>query len=90
MAMNWVKKWVPIVSLAVAPLAHAEGQVIETAQQAIAGTVQSAPSVNDFQEKQIQELSKEVQELRAEANASQVGDDGRTFVGDPDSHPLWP
>jgi hypothetical protein len=90
MAMNWVKKWVPIVSLAVAPLAHAEGQVIDTAQQAIAGTVQSAPSVNDFQEKQIQELSKEVQELRAEANALQVRDDGRTFVGDPDSHPLWP
>jgi hypothetical protein len=91
MAMKWVKKWVPIVSLAVAPLAHAEGKGMETAQQVTAETVQSVIRVNDVQEKQILELTKEVQELQAEANSSRDRDDARAyFVGDVDSHPLWP
>jgi hypothetical protein len=88
---NWTKKWVPVLSLALAPVAFAENTgAMETAGKATVTTSQSATS-SDVQEQKIAELQKEVDALRAEtAKARQANLDAQATLGDPNDHPLWP
>ena len=85
---SWVKKWIPIVSLAVVPIAQAQNTgAMETARVTTADTTRSAVQAKP-EEKQIQELQKEVDSLRAGYNAEQTDGNAREFL-DQNSHPLW-
>ena len=89
--MNWTKKWIPVLSLALAPVAFAEDNgAMTTAAKATVATNQTvAPS--DAQEQKVQELEKQVEALRIEvAKARQANDDAQAALGDPNVHPLWP
>jgi hypothetical protein len=88
---NWTKKWVPVLSLALAPSAFAEDNgSMETAGKATVTTSQSATS-SDSQERKIRELQREVDALRPEvAKARQANADAQPTLGGPNDHPLWP
>jgi uncharacterized protein YceH (UPF0502 family) len=89
---SWVKRWIPLLSLAVVPIAQAQSAgAMDTARQATADATRSATPVNDSEEQQIQALKKEVASLTAALNSEQSGGEVRNaFPEDPDSHPLWP
>ena len=88
--MNWTKKWIPVLSLALAPVAFAEETpAMDTAGKATVATSQSATS-GDVQEEKIQELQKQVETLRAEvAKERQANLDAQVTLGDLNG-PFWP
>ena len=54
---SWVKRWIPLLSLAVVPIAQAQSAgAMDTARQATADATRSATPVNDSEEQQIQAL----------------------------------
>jgi hypothetical protein len=86
---SWMKKWIPILSLAVVPIAQAQDTVVlKTASEATADTVRSAADAKQG-EQQIQELQKEVDAIRSELADDRDLGNVREFL-DQDSHPLWP
>ncbi len=86
---SWMKKWIPILSLAVVPIAQAQDTVaFKTTSEATADTVRGAAETKQG-EQQIQELKKEVDAIRSELAAERDLRNVREFV-DQDSHPLWP
>jgi len=89
---GWMKKWVPLLSLAVIPVAQAESVgAMDGAKQATVETVASSTPTEDAQKKQVEALQREVAALRAEAGALQLSSNVRTDdPSDVDSHPLWP
>jgi hypothetical protein len=84
-----MKKWIPILSLAVVPIAQAQDTVaLKTASEATADTVRSAAEAK-HREQQLQELKKEVDAIRDALAVERDLRNMREFV-DQDSHPLWP
>ena len=89
---GWMKKWASMLTLAVIPVAQAEGVgATDGVKQATVEIVASCTAVEDAQKKQIEALQGEVAALRAEVGAGQLSSDVRTdHPSDVDSHPLWP
>jgi uncharacterized protein YlxW (UPF0749 family) len=89
---SWVKRWIPVLSFAVVPIAQAQSTAaMDSARQATADATRSVTPVNDSEQQQIQALKKEVASLTAALNSEQSGGEVRNaFPEDPDSHPLWP
>jgi hypothetical protein len=89
---GWMKKWVPMLILAVNPVAQAEGvRATDGVKQATVEVVASCTPIEDAQKKQIDALQREVAALQAEVGAGQLSSDVRTdHPSDVDSHPLWP
>jgi hypothetical protein len=84
-----MKKWIPILSLAVVPIAQAQDTVaLKTASEATADIVRSAAEAKQG-EQQLQELKKEVDAIRDALAVERDLRNMREFV-DQDSHPLWP
>ena len=90
--MNGFKNWITLAALAVAPVTFAQGT--RTMEEAKASTVDVALTATPVQAgdaPQVDDLRKEIDALRSEVNAQQQREDRRReFLGDPDSHPLWP
>jgi hypothetical protein len=85
---SWVKKWIPILSLAVVPIAQAQDTVaVKTASEATADTVRSATEAKP-EVQQIQGLQKEVDTIRSELAERDLSN-AREYL-DQDSHQLWP
>jgi hypothetical protein len=86
---GWMKKWIPILSLVVVPIANAESTgAVEAANRTEASTVLAlAPAKSE--EQTIQELQAEVQSIRAELDSERSRGEVREYL-DQDSHPLWP
>ena len=86
---GWMKKWIPILSLVVVPIANAESTgAVEAANRTEASTVFAlAPAKSD--EQTLQELQAEVQSIRAELDLERSQGEVREYL-DQDSHPLWP
>ncbi len=86
---GWMKKWIPILSLVVVPIANAESTVaVEAANLTEASTV-SALAPAKSEEQKIQELQAEVHSISAELDSEQSRGEVREYL-DQDSHPLWP
>ena len=86
---GWMKKWIPILSLVVVPIAEAQStEAFDTASQAAADTVLSAAPAKP-KEQQIQELQAEVMSLRSELDSERAPGEQREYLNQ-DSHPLWP
>jgi len=92
MAMKSLKRWIPVVSLAVAPLAYAQSsEAMDSVRQAASHAVVAATPVKSVEEQQIDDLRKELDAVRSDLNAQREQEDRRLMViGDPDSHSLWP
>jgi hypothetical protein len=86
---GWMKKWIPILSLVVVPIASAESTgAVEAASRTEASTMFAlAPAKSE--EQKIQELQTEVQSLRSELDSERSRGELRDYL-DQDSHPLWP
>ena len=89
---NWMKKWLPLLSLVVVPVAQAKDTTaMDTAAQATVETSKSSTPAPDAQrEKQIEDLQREVAALRTEVDADLSRSDVREYASDVDSHPNWP
>jgi hypothetical protein len=92
MNVKWLQKWMMLGSLALAPLALAQGTgAMDEGMQASADAVLTAMPVKTVEEQQIEALAKELDAIRADLATQRARDDQRQMVlGDPDSHPLWP
>jgi hypothetical protein len=86
---GWMKKWIPILSLVVVPIANAESPgAVGAASQTEASTVLTlAPA--KAEEQKIQELQAEVQSIRSELGSELAQGEVREYL-DQTSHPLWP
>lgn len=86
---SWMKRWIPILSLAVVPIAEAQDTVaLTTASEVTADTMRSATETNQG-EQQLQELKKEVDAIRSELAVERDQHTVREYL-DQNSHPLWP
>jgi len=90
--MNSLKKWIPVVLLAGAPLAYAQNtETMDNAKQASTAMVLAATPQKSVEEQQIDSLQKDLEAIRSDLAAQRERDDRRDLVlGDPNSHPLWP
>ena len=86
---GWMKKWIPILSLVVVPIANAESTgAVEAASRTEASAVLArAPAKSE--EQKIQELQAEVHSMSAELDSERSQGEVREYL-DQDSHPLWP
>ena len=87
-----MKKWLPLLTLAVVPVALAEeAPAMDTAAQATVETAKSStPAPEAQQAKQIEDLQRQVEALKAEVAADQSQSGTREYASDVDSHPNWP
>jgi hypothetical protein len=86
---SWMKRWIPVLSLVVVPIAQAQStSAVDTARQATADTTRGAVKAPQ-EEQQIQELQKEVDAVRSEFDAARAEGNERTF-DESNSHELWP
>jgi len=90
--MNGFKNWITLAALAVAPATFAQGtRTMEEAKASTVDVALTATGVQARNEQQVDDLRKEIDALRSEVNEQQQREDRRReFLGDPDSHPLWP
>jgi len=90
--MNGFKNWIMLAALAVAPATFAQGtRTMEEAKASTVDVALTATGVQARNEQQVDDLRKEIDALRSEVNEQQQREDRRReFLGDPDSHPLWP
>jgi TolA-binding protein len=90
--MNGFKNWITLAALAVAPATFAQGtRTMEEAKASTVDVALTATGVQARDEQQVDDLRKEIDALRSEVNEQQQREDRRReFLGDPDSHPLWP
>ena len=69
---SWMKRWIPILSLAVLPIAEAQDTVaLKTASEMTADTMRSTTETNQG-DQQIQELKKQVDAIRSELAVEQI------------------
>ena len=89
---SWIKKWVPVLSLAVVPLAQAQSAgAMDSAKQTTVDTTRSSTPTEDAQEKQIQALQREVDAIKVEAADPRTRkDDPNPYLTDEELHPLYP
>jgi hypothetical protein len=86
---SWLKKWIPILSLAVVPIAAAQSaNALQAPDHATVQTVLSTPQAEP-EEQKLQELQQEVDSIRSEIDARRADGRDREYL-DQDSHPLWP
>jgi hypothetical protein len=90
---SWMKKWLPLLSLVVVPVALAEeAPTMDTAAQATVETATNStpsPDQEAQREQKVEDLQHEVAALKAEL-ANQSQSDTRQYASDVDSHPNWP
>jgi hypothetical protein len=89
---SWMKKWLPLLTLVVVPVAQAEeAPAMDNAAQATVETAKSStPAPEAQQEKQIEDLQREVAALKAGLPTDQSQSGNREYASDVDSHPNWP
>jgi len=89
---SWMKKWLPLLSLVVVPVAQAEDTAaMDTTAQATVETAKSSTPVPEAQrEKQIEDLQREVTALKNEVGANESRPGVREYASDLDSHLNWP
>ena len=85
----WMKKWIPVLSLVLVPVAEAQGTGATTpATQTAAETVRSVAQPKP-EEQKLEEIKQEVDGIRSELNSERELGEVRQYL-DQDSHPLWP
>lgn len=88
---SWIKKWVPLLSLVVIPVAQAQNAgAMDTAKQATADTTRNSTPTEDAQEKQVEALQREVEALKAKAAIRPPSEVTDAYLTDEEAHPLYP